>query len=318
MRILITGCLGFIGSNMVRRILDSGKDVSIVGLNRMSNTKNVKRLEESINDDRFNLYWADFAKDTITDAFKDVEYIIHLGAKTFVDYSIRNAYPFIESNVVGTYRILEEARNCPTLKKILFFSTDEVYGSILDGAYTEESRLRPSNPYACTKGAGDLLAMAYYNTYKLPIIISRCENVYGQYQGKEKVFPTFVRQAMADQKLTIFGDGGHIRQWIHVEDVIRGVDTLLADGKIGEVYHIAGNQELTNLDLAKRILKVIGKPETLISFVEDKNIRPGHDRRYCLDNSKLKALGWNPKIDLDVGIPLVAKWYAENPWWTNG
>lgn len=318
MKILVTGALGFIGSNLIKKMLKTQNDISIVGLNRLANTLNNKRLENAVDDKRFKMYWADFAKDTITGAFKDVEYVLHLGAATFVDYSIRDPLPFIESNVVGTYRILEEARNCATLKKILYFSSDEVYGSILKGSYTEDAKLSPSNPYSCTKGAGELLAMAYHNTYKLPIIISRCENVYGFYQGKEKVFPTFVRQAMSDQKLTIFGDGGHIRQWIYNDDVASAVEILLQKGNTGEVYNVAGNLELTNLELAKRILKVLDKPESLISFVDDKNIRPGHDRRYCIDSSKLKSLGWTPRVSLEEGIPLVTKWYRDNMWWTNG
>jgi len=324
-KILVTGALGFIGSNLIRYLLKNykdvsiiGNDVSIVGLNRLSNSNNLKRLEKATEDKRFSMYWADFSKDTMSDAFKDIEYVIHLGAKTFVDYSIRDPQPFIESNVVGTYRILEEARHCKSLKKMLFFSTDEVYGSILNGSYDEDARLKPSNPYACTKGAGDLLAMAYHNTYHLPIIISRCENVYGFYQGREKVFPTFVRQALADKPLTIYGTGGHIRQWIYCDDVIRGVMTLLEKGIDGEVYHIAGNRELTNLELAKRILKALDKPESLISFIDDHEIRPGHDKRYSLSSSKLKSLGWQPQIDLDTGIPLTVNWYKDNLWWTNG
>jgi len=203
MKVLVTGALGFIGSFFIKYLLKNYEDVSIVGVNRFSNQKNLKRLEDALEDKRFTMYYGDFARDSLADAFQDVEYVVHFGAKTFVDYSIRDPQPFIESNVVGTYRILEEAKNCRTLKKYLQFSTDEVYGSIMNGSYTEHSRLNPSNPYAASKSAGDMLALSYWNSYSLPIVVSRTENVYGPYQGREKVFPTFVRKAMANEMLPV-------------------------------------------------------------------------------------------------------------------
>lgn len=314
-KILVTGVLGFIGSAFTKFMLRNYPDVSIVGVNRFSNQKNLRRLEDIWEDKRFTMYYADFARDPLTDAFQDVDYVAHFGAKTFVNYSIRDPAPFIESNVVGTYRILEEARKCGTIKKYLQFSTDEVYGSIMQGSYTEDSRLNPSNPYSASKGAGDMLALSYHNTYSLPVVVSRTENVYGPYQGREKVFPTFTRKALANEPLPIYGKGDHVRQWCHVEDAVSGALFLLNHGSPGEIYHIAGHQELTNLELAKMVLRVLGKPEGMITFIDDSKIRPGHDKRYALSSEKIRSLGWKPQYDLDSGVPDVVNWYKENMWW---
>jgi len=315
MKYLVTGCLGFIGSYFVKYLLENYNNITVIGINRNSNQKNLKRLESVLSDNRFTLYYADFSRDDLTDAFQDVDYVVHFGAKTFVDYSIRDPQPFIESNIVGTYRILEEARKCPTLKKYLQFSTDEVYGSILKGSYKEDSPLNPTNPYSATKATGDMLAISYYNTYNIPIVISRTENVYGPYQGKEKVVPTFVKKALSNEPLPIYGDGSHIRQWCHIEDAVRGALFLLENGRPGKIYHIAGNQELNNLDLAKKILKTLNKPKNLISFITDKDIRPGHDKRYALDSTKIRNLGWKPLWTLETGLEDVINWYKENLWW---
>ena len=314
MKILVTGCLGFIGSHFVRYVLNNFKDIEVIGLNRNSYVKNRARLEEAWNKRRFNMYYADFAKDDITDAFKDVDVVVHFGAKTFVDYSIRDPTPFIQSNVVGTFKILEEVRKSNTVKKYIQISTDEVYGAILKGKYKEDSRPNPTNPYAATKMAGDSLVLSYHNSYGIDTIITRTENNYGEYQGTEKVFPVFIKKALMGEPLPVYGDGQHKRMWLYVEDHCSAIMHLLDNGKAGEIYHVAGEQELSNIDLAKKISRLVGRPEN-IKLVPDHNIRPGHDRRYALDCEKIKATGWQSKWDLDSGFAKTVKWYVDNQWW---
>ncbi len=315
MRMLVTGCLGFIGSHFVKYVLNKYEDVSIVGLNRKSNTKNLKRLETVIDDPRFSIYYADFAKDDITDAFKDIEVVVHFGAKTFVDYSIRDPEPFVQSNVVGTFKILEEVRKSRTVENYVQVSTDEVYGSILEGKYKEDSRPNPTNPYAATKMAGDAMTLAYHNTYGINTIITRTENNYGGWQSREKVFPVFVGKALKNEKLPVYGDGLHRRMWLYVEDHCSAIMHLLKHGESGEIYHVAGEEELTNIGLAKKILRLVGKPEDMFKLVPDHDIRPGHDRRYALDCSKINANGWKAKWNIADGFAKTVQWYIDNQWW---
>jgi len=290
-------------------------DIEVVGVNRNSNTKNRKRLQEVWNNPRFNMYYADFVKDNITEAFRDVDVVVHFGAKTFVDYSIRDPSPFVESNVVGTYKILEEVRKSRTVEKYFQISTDEVYGSILEGKYKEDSRPNPTNPYAATKMAADSLVLSYHNSYGIDTIITRTENNYGPYQGVEKVFPVFVKKALRDEKLPVYGDGLHKRMWLYVEDHCSAIMHLINKGKAGEIYHVAGEEELANIELAKKILKLLGKPENQYKLVPDQDIKPGHDRRYALDCEKIKATGWEAKVSLDQGFKWTVNWYANNQWW---
>ena len=315
MKILVTGCLGFIGSYFTKYVLKNFEDVSIIGLGRNSNQKNHKRLEDVWDNPRFSMFYADFAKDDITDAFNGVDTVVHFGAKTFVDYSIRNPKPFIDSNIVGTYKLLEEARGSRTVEKYLQVSTDEVYGSILDGKYKEDARPNPTNPYAATKMAADSLVLSYHNSYGLDTIITRTENNYGEYQGAEKVFPVFVGKALKNEPLPVYGDGLHRRMWLYVEDHCSAIMHLLEHGKSGEIYHVAGEEELTNIDLAKKILKLVGRPEDQIKLVPDWNIRPGHDRRYALDCSKIQETGWKAKWGIKEGFAKTVQWYIDNQWW---
>lgn len=315
MKFLVTGVLGFIGSYFAKYTLRTRPDVSIIGVNRNSSQKNLARIQEIMKDPRFTLYYADFSRDPLAEIFKDVDCVFHFGAKTMVDHSIVNPQPFIESNIVGIYRILEEARRSTQLKLFLNVSTDEVYGSISEGAYKEDSCLNPSNPYSATKAAGDMLVTSYHITYGLPTIITRTENNYGPFQGTEKVMPVFVKKALANEPLPVYGDGKHRRKWLYVEDHCRALLHLLERGKRGEIYHVAGEQELENLELAKKILKLLGKPEDLIAFVPDHDIRPGHDRRYALDVQKLKSTGWKAEYSLDKGFKLAVDWYKNNQWW---
>jgi len=315
-KFLVTGVLGFIGSYFCKYVIETfPESPSIVGIARNTNQKHLARIQPILGNPRFRLYYADFAKDDLSEAFEDVDYVFHFGAKTFVNHSIRAPEPFIESNVVGTYRMLEEARKCKSLKLYFQISTDEVYGSILEGSYREDASLNPTNPYSATKAAGDMLVISYFNTYKLPVIITRTENNYGPYQHPQKVIPTFVRKALANEPLPVYGDGKHRRMWLHVEDHVRAILHLMQHGKVGEIYHIAGEQELENLELAKMVLRNLGKSEDLITFVADFNIRPGHDRRYALNVEKLRATGWKPEFSLEDGLGWTILWYKQNEWW---
>ena len=315
MRIMVTGISGFIGSQFCRHVLNKYEDVQIVGVNRSTNQKNLRRLDGVLNDPRLSIHHLDIAHDQLADAMQDVEVVVNFAAKTFVDYSIRNPAPFVDSNLVGTFMLLEEVRRSGTVKKYVQVSTDEVYGAILNGAYKEDSPLNPTNPYSATKAGADMLVKSYHNTYGLPTIITRTENNYGPYQGREKVVPTFVRTALKDKPLPVFGDGHHRRMWLHVEDHCIAIDHLLNKGVNGEIYHIAGENEMENIELARLILHLMNKPEDNIEFISDHNVRPGHDRRYALNVEKLRATGWRPKWGVADGFKNVVDWYLKNQWW---
>jgi dTDP-glucose 4,6-dehydratase len=308
--ILVTGVYGFIGSAFVRMAVKEGWKV--IGLARDGIQSHKKRIAEVIDSPNLEIVHRDIATDDLSGVMDGVDFVVHFAAKTFVDYSIRDVTPFIHSNVVGTYRMLEQARVCQP-KIYVQISTDEVYGQILEGSYKEDSRLNPRNPYAATKAAGDMLTLSYYNTYGVRAVITRTENNYGIWQSREKVIPVFVRCCLEDKPLPVYGDGMHSRMWLHVDDHCRAVLSLLEmdpDKIAGEVFHIAGSEELVNLDLANLVIKIMGTGS--INFVPDHNIRPGHDRRYAIDSSKIRSLtGWKPKYSLDEGIKNVVEWYRD-------
>lgn len=316
--VLVTGCLGFIGSHFVKYVLNN-TDFHVIGFNRNSDQKNLLRIGDVLSNCRFRLVFGDLVSvDNISGICEDVEYVVNFAAKTFVDHSIRDAKPFIDSNVIGTYNLLEEIRkNKNRVKKLVQVSTDEVYGSILEGAYREDARLYPTNPYSASKAAADMLCISYYNTYNIPVIITRTENNFGEYQHRQKAIPTFIRHALENRKLPVYGDGEHKRMWLYVEEHCSAILHLMERGQDGEIYHIAGEQELTNNQLAKKILRILGKDEDLIEYINDYNIRPGHDRRYALNTEKIRKTGWNPKYKLDDKLKEVVLWYVENQWWLN-
>jgi len=314
-KVLITGVFGFIGSYLTKHILTGYPEFSVVGVGRNTTQKNMARLEGFTKNPKLNLVYLDFSKDDLSGVFQDVEYVFHCGALTFVDRSISNPLPFIQSNIIGTCNMLEEARKSRTLKRYFQVSTDEVYGQILSGSYKEDAPTNPRNPYAFTKSSADEAVKSYHNTYGLPTIITRTENNYGPYQGAEKAIPTFVRKALLDEPLPVYGDGKHRRMWLHVRDHCRALVHLIDHGEVGEIYHVAGEQELENIELARRILKILKKPEDMIRLVPDHNIRPGHDRRYALNVEKLKATGWAPSTSLDEGLRETVLWYEHNEWW---
>jgi dTDP-glucose 4,6-dehydratase len=316
MRVLVTGVYGFIGSQFAKLAIDKGWEV--VGFARNTDQKNILRIKDIEDNENFKLVLGDLTGD-ISGLVENIDAVVNFAAKTFVDHSIRDPKPFVYSNLVGTYNLLEQSR---LYKAPLYFqiSTDEVYGAILKGSYKEDARLNPTNPYSATKAAADVLAISYYNTYGLPVLITRTENNYGPMQHPQKVLPVFVKKALADEELPVYGDGKHRRMWLHVEDHCEAVAFLIErffEGKVkaGEIFHVAGEQELENLELAKIVLKTLGKPVDRIKFIDDMNIRPGHDRRYALDTTKLRNVGWEPKISLDEGLKTTVNWYKDNKWW---
>lgn len=324
-KVLVTGIMGFIPSYFAKYILNN-TDWDIIGFGRNTDQRNMRRLDEIIDNPRLKLIFGDTSNNSdVSGICDEVDYVVNMAAKTFVDYSIRDPEPFIRSNINGTYNLLEESRRTykvdGRLKKFIQCSTDEVYGSIVKGSYKEDARLNPTNPYSSAKAAGDMLALTYFNTYKLPIIITRTENNFGPWQHPQKAMPKFVKYFLEGKKLPIYGDGNHIRQWLHVKWHCDAIYNLLTNdsAKNGEIYHVAGNQELTNNELCRNILKILGvdedKFDNYIEYIPDFMIRPGHDFRYSLNVEKLRSIGWNPKIELDEDLRETVLWYKENYKW---
>jgi len=242
-----------------------------------------------------------------------VDYVVHFAAETHVDRSILNPTSFIEHDVFGTYNLLNAFKNSDRLKKFIHISTDEVYGPAPEGiSYKEDTPLAPGNPYSASKVAADRMAYAFYNTYGLPVVIARPSNNYGPYQYPEKLIPVMIIKALNDEYLPVYGDGRQIRDWLYVKDTAWAIDVLIEKGKPGEVYNISGRSERENIYVIRKILKYLGKPESLIKHVKD---RPGHDRRYSINDEKIRDLGWAPTGNLDDYISDVVKWYIDNRWW---
>ena len=283
--------------------------------------RNMKRLFSldyvirAMDEGRLQVVYGDLLGD-VSGLCEQVDWVVHFAAKTFVDHSIRDPLPFVQTNVLGTYHLLEDARR-NLVKRFVQVSTDEVYGAILKGAHAEDSRINPTNPYAASKAGADALAISYAHAFGLHTTITRTENNYGIMQHPQKVLPVFVRAACRGECLPVYGDGLHSRQWLWVDDHVAGILRLLeSDLPAGEVFHIAGNQEVTNLELARTVLRILGKPEDRVRFVPDHDIRPGHDRRYALICDKIKNLGWGPKVGLSEGLEKAVLWYANNHWWS--
>lgn len=306
MRILITGGAGFIGTNFVRYI-HRNYDYEIVVLDKLTYAGNKDNLKDIIDDIKF--IKGDICSQVdVKDAMKDCDVVVNFAAETHVDRSIVDPSIFVKTDVLGTYNLLEQVRKYD-VDKFLQISTDEVYGSIENGSFNEESNIDPSSPYSASKAGGDMLVRAYFKTYGLPVLITRSSNNYGPYQYPEKLIPLFILNALNDKELPVYGDGKNVRDWIYVLDNCKGIDTVLNKGKFGEVYNIGGGNEKTNLDITHMILDILGKPKSLIKFVRD---RPGHDQRYSLDSTKTKKLGWQPECSLEDGLKRTVQWYKEN------
>jgi len=315
LRLLVTGGAGFIGSNFVRYVLSRYADYEVLNLDKLTYAGNLENLEGLENHPRHTFFHGDICDpDLVGDVLKrGVDAVVNFAAESHVDRSILDASDFARTNVVGALNLLEPSRKNRILR-FLQISTDEVYGSLgPTGAFVESSPIAPNSPYAATKAAADLLVRSYHHTYGFPAIITRCSNNYGPYQFPEKLMPLLITNALAGLSLPLYGDGLYVRDWIHVQDHCAAVDRILHHGKSGEVYNIGARQEMANLEIARLILKSLGKPESLITLVKD---RPGHDRRYAIDPSKLKqALGWKPRISFHMGLQETIDWYRHNAAW---
>jgi dTDP-glucose 4,6-dehydratase len=313
MKLLVTGGLGFIGSNFVRLMLNKHDDIQITNVDKLSTGSNPENLKDIETDKRYTLVKGDIAnKDLIKNLVKEADAIVNIAAETHVDRSIADPWIFLNSNTMGAVTLFETAKNHD--KRILHVSTDEVYGDILEGSFKETDRLNPSSPYSASKAAADLFAQAYHRTYNLDIVTVRCTNNYGPYQFPEKLIPKTIIRLLLNLTIPIYGKGTNIRDWIYVQDFCEAIDIALTKGKSGEIYNVSAGNELTNLTIAKTILKLMDKPENAINFVED---RPGHDLRYSLDSSKIRnELKWKPKYNFNEAIKTTIDWYKNNEkWW---
>lgn len=317
LKILITGGAGFIGSNLLHYLHRKYPRYNLINLDKLTYAGNLKNLKEIENSPNYRFIKGDITnRDEIEPLFKiGLDGVINLAAETHVDRSIDRPDIFIVTNVLGTQTLLDLARKYK-VPRFLQVSTDEVYGSLGPAGYfTEASPLTPNSPYSASKAAADLLVRAAYHTYNLPVIITRCSNNYGPYQFPEKLIPLSIKNALEDKELPIYGDGLNIRDWLHVEDHCRALDLVFHHGKPGEVYNVGGNNEHTNLNIVKLILKELNKPESLIKFVKD---RPGHDRRYAIDAAKIgRSVGWVPEISFADGIIETIKWYRDKIFWSD-
>lgn len=311
-RLLVTGGAGFIGSNFIRYELEQYPDLHIVNFDKLTYAGNLDNLL-GIDERRYTFIRGDIADaDALANAMEGCDAAVNFAADTHVDRSILGATEFISTNVTGVYNLLEQTRT-KGLARLLLVSTDEVYGSIEKGSFRETDPVSPGNPYSASKASGELIALAHHRTYGTPVIITRGSNTYGPYQYPEKVLPLFVTNAIDNQPLPLYKGGEHnVRDWLFVRDHCSGIDCALRRGTPGEIYNIAGGNERENIVLTRKILALLGKSEDLIRLVPD---RPGHDRRYSIDASKLKKLGWAPQMDWDEGMAITVKWYQENEWW---
>lgn len=310
MRLLITGGAGFIGSHFVRHILGKYPDYQVINLDKLTYAGRLDNLADCEANPRYTFIKGDIADpDVVEKAMKGVDMVAHLAAETHVDRSIESATPFIHSNVVGTQVLLDAAKK-HGVRRFLHVSTDEVYGDRESGFFTEESALKPSSPYAASKAASDMLALAYRRTYGLPVVISRCSNNYGPRQYPEKLVPFFIKQLINGHNVPVYGTGANVRDWLHVQDHCRALDLILHKGTLGEIYNVSANEEHANLEITHRILTLLGFGEDRIDYVAD---RPGHDIRYAIDSFKIyNELGWRPAIPFEVGFRETVEWYKDH------
>ncbi len=316
MKILVTGGAGFIGSSFVRYVLRQRTDVHVVNYDALTYAGNLRNLLEVAGDPRYVFIKGDIADGALVNrVFEEHRFdaVVNFAAETHVDRSIVDSAPFVRTNIEGTRCLLEASRKYQ-VERYIQISTDEVYGSLgPTGSFLESTPIDASSPYSASKAAADLLALAYFRTYKLPVIVTRCSNNYGPYQFPEKLIPVLVTNAMEDRPLPIYGDGLNVREWIFADEHSRAVLTALERGTPGEVYNIGSGHEKTNLDVVRAILRVLGKPESLIQFVKD---RPGHDRRYSIDCSKIRReWNWSSEIDFSSGLAATVAWYRDHQDW---
>ena len=313
MKVLVTGGAGFIGSNFIRYILGQHNDWEVINLDKLGYGSNLANLRDLKDDPRYTFVRGDINEfELVKELVKKVDAVINFAAESHVDRSISNPYAFVESNILGVYTILEAIRKVNPEVRLVHISTDEVYGDIQKGSFTEEDRLMPSSPYSASKAAGDMLVLGHTRTYNLNASITRCTNNYGPYQFPEKLIPKTIIRASMGLKIPIYGTGENVRDWLYVLDHCEAIELVLEKGEKREVYNISAGEEKTNLEVVKAILRLMDKDEDLIEFVED---RPGHDLRYSLDSTKIRELGWEPKHSFKEGIREAVEWYLSNEWW---
>lgn len=322
MKILVTGGAGFIGGNFVHFELDHHPEDSIVCLDAFTYAGNIETLRGALKSPKFSFVQGNIAdRDAVYTLFEleKPDVVVNFAAESHVDRSIENPGLFLQTNIAGTGVLLDACRKYG-IGRFHQVSTDEVYGDLplerTDLFFTEETPLHTSSPYSASKASADLLTLAYFRTFKLPVTLSRCSNNYGPYHFPEKLIPLMIINALADKELPVYGKGENVRDWLYVEDHCFAIDLIIRDGRVGEVYNIGGHNERTNLEVVKTILRALNKPESLIRFVTD---RPGHDLRYAIDASKIeRELGWSPQTMFDAGIQSTIQWYLENKtWWKN-
>jgi dTDP-glucose 4,6-dehydratase len=313
-KIMVTGGCGFIGCNFVRYVLGKYPDVEVVNLDLLTYAGSTLNLTDVEAGTRYRFVQGDVADgEAVRSAMKGADAVVHFAAESHVDRSIHGPAVFVRTNVVGTQVMLDAALELKP-KAFVQISTDEVYGSLgSTGRFTEKSPLEPNSPYSASKAGADLLALAYNHTFGVPVVVTRCSNNYGPYQYPEKLIPLFVHNALTDRPLPLYGDGLNVRDWIHVMDHCAAVDLVMRGGRPGEVYNIGADSEKANIEITKSILKGLGKPDSMISYVDD---RLGHDRRYAIDSSKIRSeLGWEPAHGFEQGLAGTIKWYVENQEW---
>jgi len=312
--ILVTGGAGFIGSNFVRYMLDRYPSYHIVVFDKLTYAGNLDNLEAVSQNPHYKFIRGDIAdRGAVARALdmNQIDTVVNFAAETHVDRSILNPDAFIQTDVVGVYVLLDESRK-HGVERFLHVSTDEVYGSIAEGCFREGDPLEPNSPYAASKAGGELMVRAYHVTYGLNTVVTRGSNTYGPYQYPEKLLPLFITNAIDDEPLPLYGDGMQVRDWLYVEDHCAGIDCVLHHGQAGEVYNLGGENERRNIEVVRQMLALLGKPESLIRPVAD---RPGHDRRYALDNSKIRALGFTHRHTFEQGLEETVRWYVNNEWW---
>jgi dTDP-glucose 4,6-dehydratase len=316
MKLLVTGGLGFIGSNFCRYMLTKYPDYEIVNVDKMGVGSNPASLLDFENDPRYRFLKGDICNPQLMrKAISQMDAVVNLAAETHVDRSIADPNIFLQNNTVGTYTVLETVRKYAPRARMVQVSTDEVYGAAQEGSFAEKDPPNPSNPYSASKAAADMFVLAYHRTYKLNASITRCTNNFGPCQLPEKLIPKAIIRALKNLSIPLYGTGTNVRDWIYVLDHCAAIETVLNKGQPGEIYNVSASNEITNIEIAKRILEIMGKPETSISFVDD---RPGHDTRYSLDSTKIRTqLGWKPIFNFKEALESTVKWYIENEkWWT--
>jgi dTDP-glucose 4,6-dehydratase len=311
MKLFVTGAAGFIGSNYVRYVL-ANTDDEVTVFDALTYAGNLATLRDLEGDPRYRFVKGDICdRAAVTEAMQGHDAVVHFAAESHVDRSIVSPDEFVRTNCDGTNVMCDVARRLG-VERFIHISTDEVYGSIEEGSFKETDPLGPRSPYSASKAGSDLIALSYVSTYGLPVIVTRSSNNFGPYQYPEKVIPLFVTNLLEGKKVPLYGDGLNVRDWLYVEDNCAGVDLVLRSGQVGEIYNIGGGNEITNRELTERVLRLCGAGEEMIEYVAD---RPGHDRRYSIDCSKIRALGWKPERELDEALATTVEWYRANRWW---